>query len=139
MLTFAAMSFNGSAYYKAATKLSEYYRSANSTEILYTQPLHELLVRSTYIEIEPLKALKISAKDLIPEVGSLPPFKEEGATRFAYSLLCFKVLESVGNVNIQWVDLVSQHMRFNPDTKVLSIFKFPSYAFLMAVAAINQR
>ncbi|RHZ65531.1 uncharacterized protein CDV56_109274 [Aspergillus thermomutatus] len=48
-----------------------------------------------------------------------------------YSLCYF------GHVTIQWVDTISEHLRFNPANRRLSIFRFPTFCALLAVHGDN--
>lgn len=47
------------------------------------------------------------------------------------SFVCFHTLHKLSNVKIEWVDSLSLHLVFDSRTRVLSVFKFPSFAFLM--------
>ncbi|KAL4821927.1 hypothetical protein BDW67DRAFT_149843 [Aspergillus spinulosporus] len=38
-----------------------------------------------------------------------------------------------GHVTIQWVDTISEHLRFNPANRRLSLFRFPTFCALLAV------
>lgn len=49
----------------------------------------------------------------------------------AYSLRYF------GHVTIQWVDIISEHLRFNPANRRLSLFRFPTYCALLAIHGDN--
>lgn len=49
------------------------------------------------------------------------------ASRNFYSLRYFS------HMTIQWVDTISEHLRFNPVNRRLSLFRFPSFCALLAV------
>ncbi|OAF58974.1 hypothetical protein VC83_06143 [Pseudogymnoascus destructans] len=42
-------------------------------------------------------------------------------------------LRYFGHVTIQWVDTVSEHLRFNPANRRLSLFRFPTFCALLAI------
>ena len=46
-------------------------------------------------------------------------------------------LRYFGHVTIQWVDTVSEHLRFNPANRRLSLFRFPTFCALLAVHEEN--
>ncbi|KAK7909058.1 hypothetical protein PG985_014936 [Apiospora marii] len=43
------------------------------------------------------------------------------------SALNFSSLSTVGRVRLTWVDTITSHLHFNPVTRTLSIFRFPSF------------
>ncbi|RJE18831.1 hypothetical protein PHISCL_08832 [Aspergillus sclerotialis] len=51
---------------------------------------------------------------------------------YAASLSIYS-LRYFGHVTIQWVDTISEHLRFNPANRRLSLFRFPSFCALLAV------
>lgn len=62
--------------------------------------------------------------------------------RIEVSLLCFGTLHNVAEVKIKWVDVLSLHLDFDPRTRQLSIFKFPSFCLLMLscdIMTVHQR
>lgn len=46
-------------------------------------------------------------------------------------------LRYFGNVTIQWVDTINEHLRFNPANRRLSLFRFPSFCALLATHGDN--
>ncbi|KAK2821084.1 hypothetical protein FQN49_007730 [Arthroderma sp. PD_2] len=48
-----------------------------------------------------------------------------------YSLCYF------GHVTVQWVDTISEHLRFNPANRRLSLFRFPTFCALLAIHEDN--
>ena len=38
-----------------------------------------------------------------------------------------------GHVAIQWVDIISEHLRFNPANRRLSLFRFPAFCALLDI------
>lgn len=42
-----------------------------------------------------------------------------------------------GHVTIQWVDTISEHLRFNPANRRLSLFRFPTFCALLAIQGDN--
>ena len=46
-------------------------------------------------------------------------------------------LQYFGHVTIQWVDTISEHLRFNPANRRLSLFRFPSFCALVAIHGDN--
>jgi hypothetical protein len=42
-----------------------------------------------------------------------------------------------GHVTIQWVDTISEHLRFNPANRRLSLFRFPTFCALLAIHGDN--
>lgn len=55
------------------------------------------------------------------------------------SLVCFHTLHNVASIKIQWVECLALHLEFDSRTKVLSVFKFPSFAFLMCNSNLLSR
>lgn len=47
--------------------------------------------------------------------------------------LSFYSLRYFGHVTIQWVDTITDHLRFNPANRRLSLFRFPSFCAILAV------
>jgi len=47
------------------------------------------------------------------------------------------VLRYFGKVTIQWVDTISEHLRFNPANRRLSLFRFPTFCALLAIHGDN--
>lgn len=56
----------------------------------------------------------------------------EADNLYAASLSIYS-LRYFGHVTIQWVDTISEHLRFNPANRRLSLFRFPSFCALLAV------
>ncbi|KAE8374546.1 hypothetical protein BDV26DRAFT_295906 [Aspergillus bertholletiae] len=96
---------------------------------------------------------RLRDKSRRPILAILPPFKlqhwgdrsEEGirdewremgnlyeATLNIYSLQYF------GHVTIQWVDTISEHLRFNPANRRLCLFRFPTFCALLAIHGDNM-
>ncbi|KAG4441815.1 hypothetical protein IFR05_002679 [Cadophora sp. M221] len=48
------------------------------------------------------------------------------------SNLCFYNLHKLLNVNIHWVDCLSQHLEFDSHAKVLKLFRYPSLCLVMS-------
>jgi hypothetical protein len=46
-------------------------------------------------------------------------------------------LRYFGHVTIQWVDTISEHLRFNPANRRLSLFRFPTFCALLATHGDN--
>lgn len=46
-------------------------------------------------------------------------------------------LRYFGHVTIQWVDTISEHLRFNPANRRLSLFRFPTFCALFAIRGDN--
>ena len=46
-------------------------------------------------------------------------------------------LRYFGHVTIQWVDTISEHLRFNPANRRLSLFRFPTFCALLAIHGEN--
>lgn len=46
-------------------------------------------------------------------------------------------LRYFGHVTIQWVDTISEHLRFNPANRRLSLFRFPTFCALLATYGDN--
>lgn len=46
-------------------------------------------------------------------------------------------LRYFGHVTIQWVDTISEHLRFNPVNRRLSLFRFPTFCALLALHGDN--
>lgn len=51
--------------------------------------------------------------------------------------LNFYSLRYFGYVTIQWVDTISEHLRFNPANRRLSLFRFPTFCALLAIHGDN--
>ncbi|KAJ6095245.1 hypothetical protein N7486_005991 [Penicillium sp. IBT 16267x] len=69
--------------------------------------------------------------------------RTEGGSRHreTYSLyetsLNIYSLRYFGHVTIQWVDTISEHLRFNPANRRLSLFRFPTFCALLATHGDN--
>lgn len=46
-------------------------------------------------------------------------------------------LRYFGHITIQWVDTISEHLRFNPANRRLSLFRFPTFCALLAIHGDN--
>jgi hypothetical protein len=46
------------------------------------------------------------------------------------SSLNYSSLSTIGRVRLEWVDTLTSHLAFNPSTRTLSIFRFPSYCVI---------
>ncbi|PLB39306.1 uncharacterized protein BDW47DRAFT_103417 [Aspergillus candidus] len=60
----------------------------------------------------------------------------EGDSLYKASLSIYS-LRYFGHVTIQWVDTISEHLRFNPATRRLSLFRFPTFCALLAIYGAN--
>jgi hypothetical protein len=47
-------------------------------------------------------------------------------------LICFHTLNKCTSITIEWVDSLSLHLEFDSRTKILKLFRFPSFCFLMS-------
>lgn len=65
------------------------------------------------------------------QVGSRDTDSLYEASLNIYSLRYF------GHVTIQWVDTISEHLRFNPANRRLSLFRFPTFCALLAIHGDN--
>lgn len=73
--------------------------------------------------------------------GDQPDDRTQDGVREANSLyaasLSIYSLRYFGHVTIQWVDTVSEHLRFNPANRRLSLFRFPTFCALLAIHGDN--
>jgi hypothetical protein len=46
-------------------------------------------------------------------------------------LVCFHTLNKCTSIKIEWVDCLSLHLEFDSRTKILKLFRFPSFCLLM--------
>ena len=60
----------------------------------------------------------------------------DGDSLYKASLSIYS-LRYFGHVTIQWVDTISEHLRFNPANRRLSLFRFPTFCALLAVHGGN--
>lgn len=65
----------------------------------------------------------------------------QGETRETNSLyeasLNIYSLRYFGHVTIQWIDTISEHLRFNPANRRLSLFRFSSFCALLVIHGDN--
>lgn len=73
--------------------------------------------------------------------GEQPDESIQGGSRETDSLyqasLNIYSLRYFGRVTIQWVDTMSEHLRFNPANRRLSLFRFPTFCALLAIHGDN--
>ena len=61
--------------------------------------------------------------------------KEQGS--LYHASLNIYALRYFGKVAIQWVETMSEHMRFNPVNRWLSLFRFPTFCALLTIRGDN--
>ena len=86
----------------------------------------------------PLHHLLPHFGDFIPE--ALPPYSTSGTTRGSFHLdsiiganISYYTLTKVAQVRIEWVDAISLHLEFDPQTAVLKVFRFPSFCAMFCI------
>jgi len=89
-------------------------------------PIHKFLRR--FGEIVPLYDVGIHRESGTPLVIS---GRDDGW--IDQSLVCFHTLAKVASIKVQWVDCVGLHLEFDSRTKVLKLFRFPSFCLIMIV------
>lgn len=62
---------------------------------------------------------------------------EKGTDSLYEASLNIYSLRQFGHVTIQWVDTISEHLRFNPANRRLSLFRFPTFCALLAIYGDN--
>lgn len=63
---------------------------------------------------------------------------EAGSLNLYAAGLSMYSLRYFGHVTIQWVDTISEHLRFNPANRRLSLFRFPTFCALLAIHRDNM-
>jgi hypothetical protein len=88
---------------------------------------------------EPLHALLSRFGHIIPQkipfggVSSLGPLGIMSQDqRIDLSFVCFHTLYHAAHIRIKWVDCLSLHLEFDSRSKLLKIFRFPSFCLIMA-------
>jgi hypothetical protein len=66
------------------------------------------------------------------QAQSMVPASEENDTLYEGSL-SFYGLHQFGRVTIEWVDVLGAHLQFDPASRCLCIFRFPSFCVLSAL------
>lgn len=105
-------------------------RQQQETIVRYQQSLD-------YVD-QPLHILLQGFGKLIPTAYISRDLETIATTRNPYhhvvelSLVCFHSLHRIASIKIEWVDSLSAHLEFDPHTKVLKIFRFPSLCLIMA-------
>ncbi|KAI1313743.1 hypothetical protein F5Y03DRAFT_390044 [Xylaria venustula] len=56
------------------------------------------------------------------------------STALFVSTINYHSLRTIGKVRLQWVENLSSHLEFNPRTRTLSVFRFPSFCALAIIA-----
>jgi len=86
---------------------------------------------------KPLSVLLQGFGDLVPQRPS-DARRHNGSSatsnhtdRIDLSLLCFHTLKKVAKITIQWVDCLNLHLDFDRKSRVLKLFRFPSFCLLM--------
>lgn len=71
---------------------------------------------------------------LLEKLGQVVPEAAEHVgdqKRIAVSYVCFHSLDRLGQITIEWVNTVSDHLEFDIAQRRLKVFRFPSYCLLM--------
>ena len=82
---------------------------------------------------------------LIRSLGSSPPYPEakalisheQSGLMYVASLNAYS-LKKTGRVSIQWVDVLSDHEDFQPSTRTLMLFWFPTFCALNCLGEQNE-
>jgi len=90
------------------------------------QPFHALL--QTFGNIIPQRTKQTGTGHVTPSM-IVPPKPDEEWIELSY--LCFRTLNKVTCIKIEWVDNLSLHLEFDNRTKVLRVFRLPSICLLM--------
>jgi hypothetical protein len=106
--------------------LKKTFTNFTQTLELNDQPLHRLLGR--FGSVIPQRQRQYLTGHLTP--SSIAPIRHDDE-RIEVSLLCFHTLSKVANIKIEWVDISSLHLEFDSYTKVLKVFRLPSFCLLM--------
>lgn len=90
----------------------------------------ESLVGSLGVSLKNTKRIYVT-----PTRNSSPSFygsstRHDNELINAYMVL-FDTLDAIASIKIEWVDTIDLHLAFSSRTKVLSIFRFPSYCLFM--------
>ncbi|KAH7400228.1 hypothetical protein BKA64DRAFT_477638 [Cadophora sp. MPI-SDFR-AT-0126] len=86
---------------------------------------------------QPLALLLQRFGSIIPDrkesmVVSIYPSSDNFTSQIKAYHLSFHTIYRIAKVNIEWVDCLALHLEFDPATKTLAIFRFPSLCLLMA-------
>jgi len=86
---------------------------------------------------------------LIPNAPAMRPERTSGPLPdmntidwIDVSLVCFHTLHKIADIKIEWVDVLALHLDFDSRKRTLSIFRYPSFCFLMytsGAVTINER
>lgn len=106
--------------------------SSQSTDLV-DRPLSDLL-RSLGIPLENTRRSISTSMRLFSSYPSPPPLPllRPEESRIDLALVCFHTLNTIASIEIDWVDTIDLHLEFDSYTKVLSVFRFPSYCLVMA-------
>jgi hypothetical protein len=123
---------------------------SNGTEVVERRLRHRR--RETFISYQqsldnvdqPLRVLLQTFGKIVPTASVSRGLETVGITANPYDpvielpLICFHTLHRVAGIKIEWVDSLSLHLEFDSYTKVLKIFRFPSFCLIMARNQTDQ-
>lgn len=102
------------------------FTSYNQSLDLNDQPLHTLL--KSFGNIVPQRARSMIPGQSNPLQNLLARSDEHSIETY---LLCFRTLNKVASIKIEWVNSLSLHLEFNSSTKTLKLFRLPSLCLIM--------
>lgn len=76
----------------------------------------------------PIRTLLIRLKALHSNMANAnAPDSDTDAEALLSANLSFSSLRAVGRISIEWVNSMDNHLEFDPDRRVLSLFRYPSF------------
>ena len=87
-------------------------------------PLHNLMSRFGKVAPE-------YTKDMLDAVDPPLTFGGRNDGWIDHSLVRFHTLQKCASIKIEWVESLSLHLEFDRKRKVLKVFRYPSFCFLM--------
>ena len=72
--------------------------------------------------------------DITPSLSTLiydPPGSRKTREQLVHSYLSYHTLSRICNVKIEWVDTLNSHLDFDESRRILRVFRFPSFCYLL--------
>lgn len=78
-----------------------------------------------------------NTRDIFGQYLPIGPHQSSGATLYA-SRVAYHSLYRLSNIRIIWVDVLAAHLDFDPSTRRLMVFRFPSFCHLHLVYSLRS-
>lgn len=80
----------------------------------------------------PAESSQGNEPSIVPSVISIDP---GSTTETVYeSIVNYYTLQKIGHVRLEWVDTITDHLRFDPYTRTLSLFRLPTFCLAVVVS-----